>query len=57
LPRYLYGVAYRTKHAAQNKIQISCQHGKAADIKLGRISNFFRELKSIAEQLTAEQRW
>ena len=58
-PLLLYGVAHRTKHAGQNKIQISCQHGKVADIKLflGRISNFFCELKSIAEQLTTEQRW
>ena len=55
----MHGVAKQTMHAGKSKIKVSSQHGKSGMIQLflGRITSFFNELKSIAEQLTKQEIW
>ena len=58
-PLLMHGVAKQTMHAGKSKIKVSSQHGKSGMIQLflGRITSFFNELKSIAEQLTKQEIW
>jgi hypothetical protein len=58
-PLLLHGVARQTRHAGQTTVPITSTHGWAAKAQaaLTRIAAFFAELRTTAEQLTAEQRW
>ena len=58
-PLLLHAVGKQTTHAGQTRISISSTHGKTNKVQLllNRVATFFSELKSIAEQLTSEQRW
>jgi len=58
-PLLLHSVGKQTTHSGQTCISISSTHGKTKKVQmlLNRIATFFTELKSIAEQLTVEQRW
>mgnify|MGYP003441433632 FL=1 len=58
-PLLLHSVGKQTTHAGQTYISISSTHGETGRVQklLNRIATFFNELKTIAEQLTSEQRW
>ena len=58
-PLLLHAVGKQISHAGQTCISISSTHGKMGKVKclLNRIALFFKTIKSLAEQLTAEQRW
>ncbi len=58
-PLLLHAVGKQVTHAGQTRISISSTHGKINKVQLllNRVATFFNELKSIAEQLTSEQRW
>jgi len=56
---FLAGVARKTRHAGQTRINISLSHAKISRIKekLAEASAFLQGLISAAEQLTNPQRW
>ena len=58
-PLLMHAIGKQILHAGQTIITISSLHGKfkKAQEMLRRVSAFFKTLKSLAEQLTAEQRW
>ena len=58
-PLLLHAVGKQTTHAGQTIIKVTNTHGNTGKITLflGRITAFFKELKSNAEQLTKEQCW
>jgi hypothetical protein len=58
-PLLLHSIGKQTTHAGQTYISISSTHGKTSKVQklLNRIATFFSELKTVAEQLTSEQRW
>lgn len=58
-PLLLNAVAKQTSHAGRTKVTITSTNSKAEKVSqlLTKISQFFRQLKSSAEQLTAEQKF
>jgi hypothetical protein len=58
-PLLLHAVAKQTSHAGRSKITITSSHSKSVKISqiLTAISKFFKKLKSVTEQLTANQRF
>jgi hypothetical protein len=58
-PLLLHSVGKQTTHAGQTRILITSTHGKIDKVQmlLNRVAVFFNTLKSVAEQLTSEQRW
>ena len=58
-PLLLHAIGKATSHGGQTFIQVTNIHGAKNKVQamLNRLVSFFRELKSIAEQLTPRQRW
>ena len=58
-PLLLNAIGKQTTHAGQTFIKITSTHGRTETVRwfLGRITTFFKSLKTDAEQLTGEQRW
>lgn len=58
-PLLLHSVARQTRHAGQTRLTVTACHGRRDWViqALVRISQFFRELRETAEQLTATDRW
>lgn len=58
-PLLLNAIAKQTSHAGKTKVTITSTHRKSKQISqiLTQISNFFKSLKSSAEQLNTEQRF
>jgi hypothetical protein len=58
-PLLLHAIGKQITHAGQTTISVSSTHGKTSKVKffLNRIAEFFNTIKSLAEQLTQEQRW
>lgn len=58
-PLLLNSIGKQTNESGKTKITICSMYGNIGKVKLllGRITSFFNELKSFAEQLTSEQRW
>ncbi len=58
-PLLLHAIGKATSHGGQTFIQVTNIHGAKNKVQamLNRLVSFFRELKSIAEQLTPKQRW
>lgn len=58
-PLMLHAIGKQTRHAGQNRLVITSLHAAAPKVMDGyrRISAFFKQLRSTAEQLTAVQRW
>lgn len=58
-PLMLHAIGKQTRHAGQNRLVITSTHAEAPKVIEGyrRLSAFFKQLRSTAEQLTAVQRW
>jgi hypothetical protein len=58
-PLLLHSVARQTRHAGQTRLTVTAGHGRRDWVMqaLAQISQFFRELRETAEQLTAADRW
>jgi hypothetical protein len=58
-PLLLHAIGKEVSHAGQISIRITSTHGSTGKVQmlLNRIATFFNELKSIAGQLTSEQKW
>jgi hypothetical protein len=58
-PLMLYAIGKQTRHAGQSHLSISSPHAEAGKVEQAyrRMSAFFKELRSTAEQLTCLQRW
>ena len=58
-PLLLHAVGRQTSHAGQTCITITSLHGKRSRVEslLSRITEFFRDLKSYAEQLSPIEKW
>jgi hypothetical protein len=58
-PLLLHSVACQSRHAGQTRLTVTACHGRRDRVipALRRISQFFRELRENAEQLTAAERW
>jgi hypothetical protein len=58
-PLMLHAIGKQTRHAGQNRLVITSTHAEAPKVMEGfrRISAFFKQLRSTAEQLTSIQRW
>jgi hypothetical protein len=58
-PLMLHAIGKQTRHAGQNRLVITSTHADAPKVMEGyrRISIFFKQLRSTAEQLTSIQRW
>jgi hypothetical protein len=58
-PLLLHAVGKLTTHANQTMLVISSTHGEAKQIhqRLAKLSRFFKELQSSAEQLSSIERW
>jgi hypothetical protein len=58
-PLMLHAIGKQTRHAGQNRLVITSLHAAAPKVMDGyrRISAFFKQLRSTAEQLTAVQCW
>lgn len=58
-PLALHGIARRTRHGNQTKIEVTSTHSKASVITtaLNKVSAFLQRLKTTAEQLSQRDRW
>ena len=58
-PLALHGIARRTRHGNQTKVEVTSTHSKALVIAeaLTRVSAFLKRIKATAEQLTQTARW
>jgi len=58
-PLALYGIARRTRHGNQTKVEVTSTHSKATVIgeALTKVSGFLKRIRATAEQLTQEARW
>jgi len=58
-PLALHGIARRTRHGNQTKIEVTSTHSKASVITtaLNKVSAFLKRLKTTAEQLSQRDRW
>jgi hypothetical protein len=58
-PLMLHAIGRQTRHAGQNRLVITSTHAEAPKVmeRYRRISAFFKQLRSTAEQLTSIQRW
>ena len=58
-PLALHGIAWRTRHGNQTKIEVTSTHSKAGVIAeaLTKVSGFLKRIKATAEQLTQAVRW
>jgi hypothetical protein len=58
-PLALHGIARRTRHGNQTKVEVTSTHAKAATIAtaLSKVSGFLKRIKATAEQLSQTARW
>lgn len=58
-PLALHGIAWRTRHGKQTKIEVTSTHSKAPAIAeaLTKVSGLLKRIKATAEQLTQAERW
>ena len=58
-PLALHGIAWRTRHGNQTKIEVTSTHSKATVIAeaLTKVSGLLKRIKATAEQLTQAARW
>ena len=58
-PLALHGIARRTRHGNQTKVEVTSTHSKAQVISdaLSRVSGLLKRIKTTAEQLTQAARW
>ena len=58
-PLALYGIALKTRHSNQTKIDVTSTHSKAPVIAaaLTKVSSFLQRIKATAEQLSQSARW
>lgn len=58
-PLALHGIARRTRHSNQTKVEVTSTHSKASLIAaaLTKVSGFLKRIRTTAEQLTQSARW
>jgi hypothetical protein len=58
-PLALHGIARRTRHGNQTKVEVTSTHSKAVAIAtaLGQVSGFLQRIKATAEQLPQPAKW
>jgi hypothetical protein len=58
-PLALHGIARRTRHGNQTKVEVTSTHSKASAIAtaLSKVSGFLKRIKATAEQLPQMARW
>jgi hypothetical protein len=58
-PLALHGIAWRTRHGNQTKVEVTSTHSKARVIAeaLTKVSGFLKRIRTTAEQLTQAARW
>ena len=58
-PLALHGIARRTRHGNQTKVEVTSTHSKASAIAtaLRKVSGFLQRIKATAEQLSQTTRW
>jgi len=58
-PLALHGIARRTRHGNQTKVEVTSTHSKALAIAtaLNKVSGFLQRIKATAEQLSQPARW
>ena len=58
-PLALHGIARRTRHGNQTKVEVTSTHSKAQAIAttLGKVSGFLQRIKATAEQLSQPAKW
>jgi hypothetical protein len=58
-PLALHGIARRTRHSNQMKVEVTSTHAKAPVIAqmLNKVSGFLKQIRVTAEQLTQRDRW
>ena len=58
-PLALHGIARRTRHGNQTKVEVTSTHSQASAIAtaLSQVSRFLKRIKATAEQLSQTARW
>jgi hypothetical protein len=58
-PLALHGIARRTRHGNQTKVEVTSTHSKALAIAaaLSKVNGFLQRIKATAEQLSSKARW
>src|SRR5215469_7367603 len=58
-PLALHGIARRTRHGNQTKVEVTSRHSRASAIAtaLSQVSGFLKRIKASAEQLSQTARW
>jgi Transposase DDE domain group 1 len=58
-PLALHGIARRTRHSNQTKVEVTSSHAKAPLIArmLNKVSGFLKQIRMAAEQLSQQDRW
>ena len=58
-PLALHGIARRTRHGNQTKVEVTSTHSQASAIAtaLSKVSRFLKRIKTTAEQLSPTARW